>query len=68
MSEPVKTQFGFHIIITDEKKAAEEMKFEEVEAQIQRSLVQKAQMKLYEEKISSLKKLYPVELNEESLK
>ncbi|MDA3846136.1 MAG: peptidylprolyl isomerase [Vallitaleaceae bacterium] len=68
LSEPVQTQFGYHIIITDEKKDAQNMSFEEVEAQIQRTLMQEAQFKIYEEKIGVLKDLYPVEVNDELLK
>jgi len=68
ISEPVQTQFGYHIIITDEKKDAQSMSFEEVESQIQRTLLQQAQTKVYEERINKLKDLYPVEVNDELLK
>jgi len=34
LSEPIKTQFGYHLIIVNDKKAATEKKLEEVKSQI----------------------------------
>lgn len=68
VSEPVQTQFGFHIIVTDEKKEATQRELNEVAPQIERTLVQQEQTKIYEAKILDLMKSYDVERNDDLLK
>lgn len=68
ISKPVKTQFGYHIIITDEKKAAEQRTLTEVAPQIERTLIQQEQSKVYGDKVLELMKVYTVERNDELLK
>lgn len=54
ISEPVKTQLGYHIIRVDEKKEAKEAKFEDSKEQIRNSILEEripeAYGKWYEEK------------------
>lgn len=55
---PVETQFGFHIIKTVSKRAAGELPFEEVKAQIQSQLMGMKQNEAYEAKVAELKAKY----------
>jgi peptidyl-prolyl cis-trans isomerase C len=46
ISEPIKTQFGWHVIKVEEKRVKPAPKFEEVKAQIEQYVVRKAQADL----------------------
>ncbi len=46
ISQPVKTQFGFHIIKVEDKRMKPVPKFEEVKDQVQAFIVRKAQAEL----------------------
>ena len=59
---PVKTQFGYHLIKLNSKKAAEAMPFDEIAEEIKRALLTEKRRKAYESKINQLKILYPVDL------
>ncbi len=61
ISEPVKTQFGYHIIRLDGKKAAEPMHFGDVREGITRQLMMDKQRAAYQSKLNQLKILYPVD-------
>ncbi|WP_026895425.1 peptidylprolyl isomerase [Clostridiisalibacter paucivorans] len=61
VSEPVKTQFGFHIIKVEDKKPAAIKTLGEVRDQIYKQLVAIKQNKLYLEKTAKLKEKYTVE-------
>jgi len=61
VSEPVKTQFGFHIIRLDELNEARELSFDEAKATIESQLKYQKQSQAYAEKQSELKEKYPVE-------
>lgn len=61
LSEPVKTQFGYHIIRLDGKKEAEPMHFGDVRESIVRQLTMEKQRAAYQSKINQLKILYPVD-------
>jgi len=58
---PVKTQFGWHVIRVDERRAAGSRPLDEVKDQIREQLLpekQKAALELY---VSDLKKLHPIQ-------
>ena len=59
---PVKTQFGYHIIMLDDKKEAAVKPFETVEAQIKNSLAGKAFAGKMKEKTEALRKAAKIEL------
>ena len=58
---PVKTQFGYHLIKLNDKKAAEVMPFAEIAPEIKDALLQEKRRSAYESKINQLKILYPVD-------
>jgi len=60
--EPVKTQFGYHIIKLTAKRDAETLPFEEVRESIKGHLTAEAQKKAYDSKINQLKIVYPVDM------
>lgn len=59
-SQPVKTQFGYHLIRLNSKKTAEVPPYEEVKAGLYSMVRSEKQRKAYESKINQLKILYPV--------
>ncbi|QSX06067.1 peptidylprolyl isomerase [Sedimentibacter sp. zth1] len=61
VSEPVKTQFGFHIIKLDEKEEQKELSFDEAKTEIENKLKYEKQNKVYTEKQNALKEKYTVE-------
>ena len=62
ISEPVKTQFGYHIIMTTEKNEGEESAFDEVKDTISNELVIRKQNDVYLAKVEKLKESYEVEI------
>lgn len=62
ISQPVKTQFGYHIILVEDKKEAATKPLEEVAANISRILAQEKQNQIYINFINQLMKKYPVEI------
>ena len=68
VSEPVKTQFGYHLIVVDSKKDSTEKSYEESAEQIRQKLVNEKQLVIYNENIKRLNEKYNVEINEEELK
>ncbi len=62
ISEPVKTQFGYHIIKLNAKNAAEPMKYEDIAGELKETLLLEKRQKAYESKINQLKILYPVDM------
>lgn len=61
ISEPVKSQFGYHIIRVDEKSEAEVRPFEEAKAEIEQLVIRLNQQDKYLDKISKLEEKYEVE-------
>ena len=59
---PVKTQFGYHLIMLDDKKEATVKPFEAVEAQIKNSLAGKAFADTMKKKTEELRKAAKIEL------
>ncbi len=62
ISEPVKTQFGYHIIKVEDKKEASVKAYDEVKTEIGQKLVSEKQRDVYMEKVNELKQQYEVEI------
>lgn len=62
LSEPVKTQFGYHLIEVESKKEAEVKSLEEVKGMIQAQLLQEKQANEYMTFTEELKKKYATEI------
>lgn len=60
--EPVKTQFGYHLIKLNSKKEAQTMAFADIKDEIKSALMAEKQRAAYESKINQLKILYPVDM------
>ena len=60
--EPVKTQFGYHLIKLNSKKEAQTMAFADIKDEIKNALMAEKQRAAYESKINQLKILYPVDM------
>ena len=58
---PVQTQFGYHLIRVNAKKAAEPVAFETVKAALCEKLLADKQQKAYESRVNQLKIAYPVD-------
>lgn len=58
--EPVKTQFGYHVILTTEKKGQEPMAFDEVKSEVMNKMLQDKQMEYYNKLITELQEKFPV--------
>lgn len=59
---PVKTQFGYHLIKLNDKKASETMPFTEIKDEIKEGLLGEKRRAAYDSKINQLKILYPVDM------
>lgn len=57
---PVKTQFGCHLILVEDKKEGSEIPFAQVQGQIHQQLLQEKQRKAYDEKVAELSETYGV--------
>jgi peptidyl-prolyl cis-trans isomerase C len=62
-AQPVKTQFGYHLIKLNSKTAAEPTPFADVKEPIKNMLTGEKQKKAFESKINQLKIMYPVDMN-----
>ncbi len=67
LSDPVKTDFGYHLIEVQEKKAAGTKTLAEVQAQIRQTLQTEKQQQLQDALIEKLKAKYPVKVNKDLL-
>ena len=61
VSEPVKTQFGYHIIRLDAKNEAKPIPYEDIAEQIKQHMLSEKQRQAYQSKVGQLKILFPVE-------
>ena len=61
ISEPVKTQFGYHLIVVDSKNEGSVKSFEEVKNSVVNELLKKAQHKKYEDLLQQLEGKYGVD-------
>ncbi len=62
ISEPVQTQFGYHIIKLNAKNAPEDTKFEDVAAEVRSEAMRIKQQNTYKNKIEELKSKYKTEI------
>ena len=62
ISAPVKTQFGYHLIKLTNRKAAAEIPYEQIKAQLAQQVLADKQQKAYTSKINQLKIMIPVDL------
>ncbi len=62
VSEPVKSQFGYHLIKVTEKQESREKTFEEARAEIEQKLLSSKQQSAYVNHVDNLKKKYKVEI------
>ncbi len=58
---PVKTQFGYHLILVEDKKEGSEMAFAQVQGQIYQQLLTEKQREAYDSTVAELAKKYGVE-------
>ena len=58
ISEPVKTQFGYHLIKLENLQAGGESEYEEVRNEIERSLMYQKQSEAYNKELNNLKSKY----------
>ncbi len=61
VSEPVKTQFGYHLIKLISKSEASTYDFDEIKAQLTDMVNQEKKQNAFQSKINQLKILYPVD-------
>ena len=61
ISAPVKTQFGYHLILLIGKKAGEVTPLSEVRERIEAELLRRNQQAAYQSKVNQLKILFPVD-------
>ncbi len=62
LSEPVKTQFGYHLIKLTAKNAAEQIPFAEMHDQLRKAILTNKQQAAYSSKLNQLKILFPVDM------
>ncbi len=62
VSEPVKTQFGYHLIKLNSKKDSDTMPLAEIAGEIKNALTAEKQRAAYDSRINQLKILYPVDM------
>ena len=60
VSEPVQTQFGYHLVKVEQRNDGVEMKFDEVKPQIVNKLLQEAQQRKYLDVVKELEKKHGV--------
>ncbi len=58
---PVKTQFGYHLIRLNGKKAGETIPYADIRPQLQEQVLREKQQAAYQSKINQLKIMYPVD-------
>lgn len=61
VSEPVATQFGYHLVKVLSKSESSALSFDEVKDQLEEHLLSEKQQKAYTSKINQLKIMFPVD-------
>ena len=62
LSEPVKTDFGYHVIIVDDKVNPDEIELKDVYSEVYAETLRLKQQEVYLDKIEDLKEKYEVEI------
>ncbi len=62
-SDPVLTEFGYHLIFVEERKAGKELEFEDVKNDLLDFLMQKSATKKYENYLEALRKKSSIKIN-----
>lgn len=62
LSEPVKTQFGYHLMMVTDKTEKKPIPFDDIKDKLKEQIQNEKQQKAYEKKYEELKKLYDVEI------
>lgn len=60
--EPVKTQFGYHLIRLNSKKEGETLALDSIKDRLSQQLLAQKQQKAYESRVNQLKILFPVDM------
>jgi len=68
VSEPIKTQFGYHIIKLTDLKKGQKISFDKVKEKLSKRLLTQKQRAAFDSYIEKLKSSYPVEIKEDKLK
>lgn len=63
ISEPVLTDFGYHLIRVEEKRASKKINFEDIKADLKELLAQKAAQQRYESWVKDLKAKSSITIN-----
>ena len=58
---PVQTQFGYHLILVEDKQEKKELSFAEVEDQLKEKLLQQKKQNVYADTVKKLEEKYGVE-------
>ncbi|MBQ3065575.1 MAG: peptidylprolyl isomerase [Clostridia bacterium] len=61
LSEPIKTQFGYHLIRLNSKSDSSVMPFAQIKDQLKDKVTMEKQQAAYQSKLNQLKILYPVD-------
>ncbi|GAB4491080.1 MAG: peptidyl-prolyl cis-trans isomerase [Thermodesulfovibrionales bacterium] len=65
--EPVKTEFGYHIILVTDKKRGEVIEFERIRDMLSQKLSAERQKEAFDKYIADVKKNYKIEINKDAL-
>lgn len=61
ISDPVKTQFGYHLVRLNKREQGGEMPYDEIKDNLMDALREEKQQAAYQSKVNQLKILYPVD-------